>query len=253
MFPRGTLSDDLLEAFSVCSMITRRWPIDGHCGTTPRRRQKLWQILRRILLSILETSSLSNEKFAQRPQANSREGNAEMGSRRLASSQARNAEETRRASPSRFADDHLERWQSSRSSSVNSGSAHVSACWRLRKLSRVANLFEIVHHRDHREHGRTKKLDATLPCLCVLGVLCGENLFAIRNLNGANRDEYAVLGSRRMDCIGRWESDRADREIASQRHGRWAGIATREECCSGRARREMPRYNGAKRDERHGR
>ena len=31
-------------------------------------------------------------------------------------------------------------------------------------------------------------------------------------------DEYAVLGSRRMDCIGRWESDRADREIASQRH-----------------------------------
>jgi hypothetical protein len=43
-------------------------------------------------------------------------------------------------------------------------------------------------------------------------------------------DEYAVLGSRRMDCIGRWESDRADREIASQRHGRWAGIATREEC-----------------------
>ena len=30
-------------------------------------------------------------------------------------------------------------------------------------------------------------------------------------------DEYAVLGNRRMDCIGRWESDRADREIASQR------------------------------------
>ena len=30
-------------------------------------------------------------------------------------------------------------------------------------------------------------------------------------------DEYVALGSRRMDCIGRWESDRADREIASQR------------------------------------
>ena len=30
--------------------------------------------------------------------------------------------------------------------------------------------------------------------------------------------EYAVLGSWRMDCIGRWESDRADWEIASQRH-----------------------------------
>jgi predicted ABC-type ATPase len=71
MFPRRTLSDDLLEAFGICSMITRRWLIDGHCGTTPRRRQKLWQILPRILLSILETSSLSNEKFAQRLQANS--------------------------------------------------------------------------------------------------------------------------------------------------------------------------------------
>ncbi len=32
--------------------------------------------------------------------------------------------------------------------------------------------------------------------------------------------EYTALGSRRMDCIGRWESDRAHREIASQRHGR---------------------------------
>jgi hypothetical protein len=33
-------------------------------------------------------------------------------------------------------------------------------------------------------------------------------------------DEYTELGSRWMDCIGRWESDRAYREIASQRHGR---------------------------------
>ena len=54
-------------------------------------------------------------------------------------------------------------------------------------------------------------------------------------------DEYAGLGSRRMDCIGRWESDRADREIASQRHGRWAGITTWEECCSSRALRARPR------------
>jgi hypothetical protein len=33
-------------------------------------------------------------------------------------------------------------------------------------------------------------------------------------------DEYTELGSRWMDCIGRWKSDRAYREIASQRHGR---------------------------------
>jgi hypothetical protein len=32
--------------------------------------------------------------------------------------------------------------------------------------------------------------------------------------------EYTELGSRWMDCIGRWESDRAYRVIASQRHGR---------------------------------
>ena len=32
----------------------------------------------------------------------------------------------------------------------------------------------------------------------------------------SERDEYAVPGSRRMDCIGRWESDQTDREIASQ-------------------------------------
>ena len=61
-----------------------------------------------------------------------------------------------------------------------------------------------------------------MPCLCVLRVLCGENLFAIRNLNGANRDE---------------------------RHGRWAGIATREERCSGRALRAQTRYKSDIKDQ----
>jgi len=35
--------------------------------------------------------------------------------------------------------------------------------------------------------------------------------------------EYAVVGSRWMDCIGRWESDRAYREIASQHSARTSG------------------------------
>jgi hypothetical protein len=34
--------------------------------------------------------------------------------------------------------------------------------------------------------------------------------------NSSERGEHGVRGRRRVDCIGRWESDRAHREIASQ-------------------------------------
>ena len=45
----------------------------------------------------------------------------------------------------------------------------------------------------------------------------------------SDREEYAVLGSRRMDCIGRWESDRADREMrVNDIEGKGARVAPSE-------------------------
>ena len=69
--------------------------------------------------------------------------------------QARNAEEMGRASPLRFADDHLERRQSSRSSSVNSGEQSPR---RPGDFESFRDPELLRHHlpsrsQDHRDHG----------------------------------------------------------------------------------------------------
>src|SRR5216684_6347725 len=67
--------------------------------------------------------------------------------------------------------------------------------------------------------------DNARPLICEN--LCNLQTLDLESINPSQWsewDEYTVLGSRQMDCVGRWESDRAIGNIASQRHGRWAGI-----------------------------